>query len=152
MEKQMLDNCGKCSGKGTLPHYSHINSGVCFQCGGTGTVRGIPYQGPKDYQEPKFPLCREIGKRVKIGPFPDSQEFGYLTVPMECYINRSRWVDNAESPAFECDVVTLGAHFIFLFDIDRRNKKIINVQYLEGAEISTDLHVIPEALEKLLKL
>jgi len=31
--------CPKCDGKGRLPHYGHIASGVCFACGGSGSGR-----------------------------------------------------------------------------------------------------------------
>lgn len=30
--------CGRCDGKGLLPHYSHVANGTCFACQGTGTV------------------------------------------------------------------------------------------------------------------
>ena len=28
--------CDRCNSSGILSHYSHVNSGVCFKCGGTG--------------------------------------------------------------------------------------------------------------------
>lgn len=31
--------CGKCGSTGFIPHYAGIHSGVCFDCGGTGTGR-----------------------------------------------------------------------------------------------------------------
>jgi len=31
--------CPRCSGKGLLPHYSHVQGGICFRCVGAGIVR-----------------------------------------------------------------------------------------------------------------
>jgi hypothetical protein len=28
--------CGKCAGKGTLKHFSHVMAGTCFPCNGKG--------------------------------------------------------------------------------------------------------------------
>lgn len=33
--------CPFCSGKGKLPHFSHIQNGDCFACGATGKVRDL---------------------------------------------------------------------------------------------------------------
>jgi DnaJ-class molecular chaperone len=30
--------CDRCFGKGVLPHYSHVDDGVCFKCNGAGVV------------------------------------------------------------------------------------------------------------------
>ena len=35
-KKQDPNACGKCGGEGYLPHYSYIENGTCFSCGGTG--------------------------------------------------------------------------------------------------------------------
>lgn len=29
-------NCPRCSGRGYLPQYKHVQGGVCFRCGGDG--------------------------------------------------------------------------------------------------------------------
>ena len=29
-------DCWKCGGKGVIPYFGHVDSGVCFCCGGTG--------------------------------------------------------------------------------------------------------------------
>lgn len=31
--------CPSCGGSGKLPHFSHIQNGDCFACGGTGTIQ-----------------------------------------------------------------------------------------------------------------
>ncbi|MEJ8803423.1 hypothetical protein [Pontibacter sp. H249] len=37
----MLTPCSKCSGAGMFPEYSHVQSGICFQCGGARYVELI---------------------------------------------------------------------------------------------------------------
>ena len=29
-------NCPRCGGRGYIPHYAHVDAGVCFECGGSG--------------------------------------------------------------------------------------------------------------------
>lgn len=31
-----ISDCGRCNGKGYLPHYRHVQNGVCFKCTGWG--------------------------------------------------------------------------------------------------------------------
>lgn len=38
MTKKVKDTCGKCDGKGKIRGFDHIEHGVCFACGGQGTV------------------------------------------------------------------------------------------------------------------
>jgi hypothetical protein len=33
---RIANPCKKCCGNGRLDAYAHINSGICFRCGGTG--------------------------------------------------------------------------------------------------------------------
>ena len=35
-----MKNCPRCSGKGFLEGYRHIENGICFECKGTGKVEG----------------------------------------------------------------------------------------------------------------
>ena len=35
-----MKNCQRCSGKGFLEGYRHIENGICFECKGTGKVEG----------------------------------------------------------------------------------------------------------------
>ena len=40
-------SCDRCSGKGIIPVYYHIQNGMCFQCGGSGIMtlrQPIPHQ------------------------------------------------------------------------------------------------------------
>jgi len=32
-----METCTKCSGKGQISSYSHVNNGICFDCSGSGT-------------------------------------------------------------------------------------------------------------------
>jgi len=34
----LTHTCDRCDGKGRLPHYAHVASGVCFACQGSGTL------------------------------------------------------------------------------------------------------------------
>lgn len=34
--------CPKCNGTGVIGHFIHIESGVCFLCGGSGNVAKLP--------------------------------------------------------------------------------------------------------------
>lgn len=35
-EVKEKEPCGRCQGKGILPHFVHVVGGVCFRCWGTG--------------------------------------------------------------------------------------------------------------------
>jgi hypothetical protein len=37
----LLTPCSKCSGEGMIPEYTHVQSGICFQCGGAKYVELI---------------------------------------------------------------------------------------------------------------
>ena len=39
--------CSRCSGKGNLTEYNHIQGGVCFKCGGSGINIPFKYNGKK---------------------------------------------------------------------------------------------------------
>jgi hypothetical protein len=39
--------CGKCSGSGFLPHYAHIDNGVCWDCCGSGQHLHVGKDGQK---------------------------------------------------------------------------------------------------------
>ena len=34
----LTHTCDRCDGRGVLPHYGHVASGVCFACKGSGTL------------------------------------------------------------------------------------------------------------------
>lgn len=34
--------CGRCGGKGVLPHHANVLGGVCFKCGGSGQQKSKP--------------------------------------------------------------------------------------------------------------
>lgn len=63
--------CDRCMGKKRLPHYSHVENGVCFACKGTGllTVRvaKAAQQGPVEPEEPrKTKWVDVLGHRVLL--------------------------------------------------------------------------------------
>lgn len=33
---EIVSDCWKCGGKGKIPYYGHVDSGICFTCGGSG--------------------------------------------------------------------------------------------------------------------
>jgi hypothetical protein len=45
--------CIKCLGNKTISAFSHIASGVCFMCGGTGVINAdnLVYKGPTEEQK-----------------------------------------------------------------------------------------------------
>lgn len=41
-ERDASGECERCRGKGIIPSFSHVQGGVCFKCGGTGSPRILP--------------------------------------------------------------------------------------------------------------
>lgn len=39
MESERKGNCPRCSGRGFIQSYAHIEDGRCFKCSGTGSVK-----------------------------------------------------------------------------------------------------------------
>lgn len=43
-ERDATGECPRCGGRGNIPAFSHVQGGVCFKCGGTGSPL-IPLPG-----------------------------------------------------------------------------------------------------------
>jgi hypothetical protein len=53
--------CDFCGGKGWLPHFQHVEGGLCFKCGGKGVVKAKPHQRGSWAAGKKFYLKSETG-------------------------------------------------------------------------------------------
>ncbi len=42
-------NCPRCSGRGYLPQYKHVQGGVCFRCGGDGEHNSYQEEEEEDF-------------------------------------------------------------------------------------------------------
>lgn len=38
IEAARYTRCGKCEGKGKIPHFHYVSGGVCFSCDGAGKI------------------------------------------------------------------------------------------------------------------
>ena len=43
--------CPRCGGEGRISYYSHIDSGICFQCGGTGRYDRQEIERTPEYEK-----------------------------------------------------------------------------------------------------
>jgi len=50
-----MATCARCHGDKILPHYMHIQDGICFQCQGTGIVHN--YLKSEEFKDD---LCKEM--------------------------------------------------------------------------------------------
>ena len=90
-------NCPRCDGKGHITYYGHIRDGVCFRCGGAGTVKFVAGRTQK-----------VDAKRTAY--IVDRQRKTALAVVM--YENDARVRVGRDNPYFE-------AHCIELAELDR---------------------------------
>jgi hypothetical protein len=52
-------NCPKCSGKGGIVQFAHVQNGICFMCGGTKTI--FSYNHPEQREK-----NRQLKERIKL--------------------------------------------------------------------------------------
>jgi hypothetical protein len=67
--------CAKCDGKGTIRGFSHVLHGVCFRCGGTGTVASKPRQ---QTVKPFTPYQQRLYDALMDDAYLESATYGQL--------------------------------------------------------------------------
>lgn len=86
-QKQIDMKCSKCDGCGILKHYTHIASGRCFMCGGSGTIPETK-KNTKSYSE------AFLKQYAQPGFFPEDQSsmVKVKCIGFEGHPTAERWI------------------------------------------------------------